>query len=532
MELPPLEAANPGILDGRVREGALSCVWESLLMPATATKPTVRMINLGCAKNVVDSEEMLGVLAADGWSPGGSSVSADVLVINTCGFIESAKQESIDSILEALELKKRGDVRKVVVAGCLSQRYGAELAREMPDVDAFLGTGRMGSISQVVRQILPQESAAPVSGGELAARQPAPRLCAPLFLVPEKPHHRWVDVPTRIRSTAPWTAYLKISEGCDHRCTFCAIPSFRGDHVSKPLERIIEEARSLADQGVRELNLIAQDSTQYGYDLYRKPMLPTLLRELSQVPEVRWLRLFYCYPSRVNAAVIAAIAETPKVCQYIDMPLQHADDEVLRAMRRPMNGRKYLDLVRRFRAASPDVAIRTTFIVGFPGETDAHFDNLLRFVEQAEFDRVGTFEYSVEDGTPSADLPNRVPKRIKQARRDRLMRLQQSISLARNRRWMGRNMEVLIESMESPIATSNQSTTARLDSQITNHESGAIRSSSIRPSSLAIGRTFRDAPEVDGQVYVSGPVSNTGDFIIARITEAREYDLTGVAVQS
>jgi ribosomal protein S12 methylthiotransferase len=436
------------------------------------------MVNLGCAKNVVDAEEMLGVLSDSGYRIDASSNDADVIVINTCGFIEAAKQESIDVILEALERKRQGRVRKVVVAGCLAQRYGAELAREMPEVDGFIGAGQMAGIAEMV--------------GDTLVRPDQ------LFRVPEKPHHRWVDVPTRIRSTAPWTAYLKISEGCDHKCTFCAIPSFRGLHVSKPLERIVEEAERLAKEGVRELNLIAQDSTQYGYDLYKQPMLPDLLRALAQVDGVRWLRLFYCYPSRVNAKIIEAIATTPKVCQYIDMPLQHADDEVLRAMRRPLSGEAYLRILERFREASPDVAIRTTFIVGFPGETEAQFENLLRFVERAQFDRVGAFEYSTEDGTPSADLPNRAPSRVKRARKDRLMHLQRDISLARNRAWIGRDMEVLVESAHD----------------------GDLR--------RVTGRSFRDAPEIDGHVTVSGTDAKPGEFIPVRITGAQPYDLNGV----
>jgi len=462
-------------------------------------KPTVQMVNLGCAKNLVDSEEMLGVLAQNGYAIDAQSDRADVVVINTCGFIEAAKQESIDVILETLERKKRGDVRKVVVAGCLAQRYAGELAKELPDVDAFLGTGQMESIARVVDHTLAPPGPGHPQGMSLH--------------VPEKPHHRWVDVPTRLRSTAPWTAYLKISEGCDHRCTFCAIPSFRGPHVSKPLERILEEAAHLAAQGARELNLIAQDSTQYGYDLYGRPMLPTLLRELSAVDGVRWLRLFYCYPSRVNAAVIEAIATTAKVCQYIDMPLQHADDAILRAMRRPGTAEGYLRLLKRFRDASPDVAIRTTFIVGFPGETEEQFENLLRFVEAAQFDRVGVFEYSTEDGTPSADLPNRVPARVKRARKDRLMRLQQAISLARNRRWVGREMEVLVERCGSRGAG----------------EYGSKNSAPLLPHShtpiLSVGRSFRDAPEIDGQVYVVGADAQPGEFITARITDAQTYDL-------
>jgi ribosomal protein S12 methylthiotransferase len=454
------------------------------------------MINLGCAKNVVDAEEMLGVLSQNGYAVEAENDGADVVVINTCAFIESAKQESIDIILEALDRKKRGDIRKVVVTGCLAQRYGSELAKEMPDVDAFMGTGQMQSIAQVVGDSL-------VRPGQM-------------LQVAEKPHHRWVDVPTRIRSTAPWTAYLKISEGCDHKCTFCAIPSFRGLHTSKPLERIIEEAALLAGQGVREVNLIAQDSTQYGYDLYGKFMLPTLLRELSQVEDIRWLRLFYCYPSRVNAAVIEAIAETPRVCQYIDMPLQHSDDEVLRSMRRPINGGRYQKILDQFRAASPDVAIRTTFIVGFPGETDAQFENLMRFVEEAQFDRVGVFEYSTEDGTPSADLPNRVPARVKRNRKDRLMRLQQGISLARNQRWVGRDLEVLVEEVGGSEADRHSGL----------HESGQTASRmAVKGPRVVSGRSFRDAPEIDGQVFVANSDAKPGDFITARITGAQPYDL-------
>jgi ribosomal protein S12 methylthiotransferase len=465
------------------------------VMSSDTSGPSVQMINLGCAKNVVDSEEMLGVLAQSGFSLNAGSERADVVVINTCGFIEAARQESIDVILEALERKRSGKVGKVVVAGCLAQRYASELPKELPEVDAFVGTGQAAGIGRIVRETL-------TGPGRL-------------LQVPQKPHHRWLDVPTRIRSTAPWTAYLKISEGCNHRCAFCAIPSFRGPHVSKPLKRILDEAATLAEQGVRELNLIAQDSTQYGYDLCGKPMLPALLRELSQVDGIRWLRLFYCYPSRVNAAVIEAIATTPKVCRYIDMPLQHADDEVLRAMRRPGTGRGYLRLLERFRAASPDVAIRTTFIVGHPGETEEQFENLLRFVEAAQFDRVGVFEYSVEEGTPSAALAGRVPARVKRARRDRLMRLQQEISLARNRRWIDREMEVLVEEMRK-----------RGNEEI--GDNTAFPHFLISPSPhfhLAVGRSFRDAPEIDGQVYLTGTNAMPGAFITARITAARTYDL-------
>ena len=503
-------------------------------------KSTVRLINLGCAKNVVDSEEMLGVLAGQGYCIDGGDGRADVVIINTCGFIDSAKQESIDTILGTLELKKTGEVRKVVVAGCLVQRYASELATEIPEIDAFLGTGKMGRIAGVIDGLVGNRTDG--NGGMRKWANDRPISATPRIssistdnLVPQKPHHRWLDVPTRVLSTAPWTAYLKISEGCDHRCTFCAIPSFRGDHVSKPLDRILEEAEMLARSGVKELNLIAQDSTQYGYDLYQKPMLPTLLRELSGVEGVHWIRLFYCYPSRVNAEVIEAIATTPNVCQYIDMPLQHADDEILRAMKRPMSGEKYLQLLKRFRDSSPDVAIRTTFIVGFPGETEAHFDNLLRFVDKAQFDRAGVFEYSVEDGTPSADLPDRVPARVKRSRKDRLMRLQQQISLSRNRAWVGREVEVLVEKVRSIGAMESWSNGNARQARSAETEHGC-NGQSITPSlhrsttPSVCGRSFRDAPEIDGQVFVSGTHAEPGEFINVRITEAKEYDLMGLTV--
>ncbi len=443
--------------------------------------PKVSLINLGCAKNEVDSEEMLGLLSENGYAiesshdPAGVSAQTDVVVINTCGFIDSAKEESINTILEALARKSRGEIKKVIVAGCLAQRYSKELAAEMPEVDAFLGTGQVGSIGELVGQSLirPEQ----------------------MLQIAEKPHHRWLDKPTRARIGSPWTAYLKISEGCDHACTFCAIPSFRGGHVSKPIEIILEEAALLASQGVRELNLIAQDSTQYGYDLYGKMKLPELLKELSQVDGIHWIRLFYCYPSRVNRGVIEAIAYTPKVCHYIDMPLQHADNEMLRAMRRPMSYDGYIKLLADFRAAVPDVSIRTTFIVGFPGETKEHFATLEKFVEEAQFDRVGVFEYSVEDGTPSGSMEPKVPSRTKRARKDSLMKRQQAISYACNKKWEGRELEVMIEDR-----------------------------SSLDPTT-AIGRSFRDAPEIDGLVYIKKCMSAPGSFVRAKVTEARPYDL-------
>lgn len=441
----------------------------------------ISLINLGCAKNEVDSEEMLGRLRSGGHIVDSSHTTqdvqadTDVVIINTCSFIEAAREESVNTILEALQRKERGEIKKVIVTGCLAQRYPTELSAEMPDVDAFLGTGLVDRIGDVVGQTL-------IRPGQILE-------------VAEKPHHRWVEMPTRVRLGAPWTAYLKISEGCDHACTFCSIPSFRGKHVSKPFERVIDEAALLAEQGVKELNLIAQDSTQYGYDLYGKMRLPELLRELAQIDGIHWIRLFYCYPSRVNRGVIEAIATTPKVCHYIDMPLQHADDAMLRAMRRPMTNAGYLKLLAEFRAAAPDVSLRTTFIVGFPGETKEQFATLERFVDEAQFDRVGVFTYSTEEGTPSAEIEPKVPTRTKNARKAALLNRQQGISLARNRRWVGREIEVLVEG-RSPLDVAT-----------------------------AVGRSFRDALEIDGQVLVRRCAAAPGTFVRTRVIEARPYDL-------
>jgi ribosomal protein S12 methylthiotransferase len=452
-------------------------------------KRTVGLINLGCAKNQVDSEEMLGLLKEEGHSVRFisspqelASTTADVVIINTCAFIESAREESINTILEAVAQKQQGNVKKVVVVGCLAQRYPKELSEAIPEVDAFLGTGQIERVPNITQQVLIRPSQ--------------------LVETVAHPHHRWVNVPTRVRWGTPWSAYLKISEGCDHTCTFCAIPSFRGRHVSKPFERIIEEAHQLAAQGVRELNLIAQDSTQYGYDLYKRPRLPELLKALSEIEELHWIRLFYCYPSRVNDELIETLATTQKICHYIDMPLQHADNAILRKMRRPMSYQGYIELLQKFRNAMPDAAIRTTFIVGFPGESEAHFATLERFLEEAQFDRVGVFTYSVEEGTPAATMRPKVSERVKMQRRERLMARQQTISYERNRRWIGRPLEVLIEG-RSPL-----------------------------DPTTAVGRSFRDGPEVDGKVYVKRCFANPGTFITARITEARAYDLIGEPIES
>lgn len=432
--------------------------------------PNVRIVTLGCAKNDVDSEEIAGVLAQAGYEVDGSE-EAEITIINTCGFLEAAKQESIAEIRAALASKKAGRTRKVIVAGCLAQRMGDELRRVAPGADAYIGVGQMARFGEIVGK--------PEERGRVEHAEP---------------QHLWADVKTRARTGAPWSAYLKVSEGCDHRCTFCTIPSFRGKHQSKPLERVLAEANHLSKTGAREINLIAQDVTQYGYDLYKQFTMPKLLRELSNVDGIDWIRLLYCYPNRLTAEVIDAMAASNKVCNYIDVPLQHAHADILRAMKRPWNGERYLRLFEEIRMAMPDVAIRSTFIVGFPGETDEHFDYLLDFMREAQLDRVGAFMYSPEPGTPSHDFENQLPDETKQERYGRLMQAQQVISLQKNRDWIGSKLAVLIEGST---------------------EAGWL-----------IGRSHRDAPEIDGLVFVEQAEGlRPGDLIRTTVIDAAEYDL-------
>ena len=437
----------------------------------------VKIVTLGCAKNDVDSEEIAGVLLKSGYSIDGRSANSDVTVINTCGFLEASKQESIEAIKQAIRDKEAGLTSKVIVAGCLAQRMGAELMSLAPGADAYIGVGQMGRFDEIVKSTLTsQERVVDLS----------------------PPHHRWADVETRARSGKPWSAYLIVSEGCDHKCTFCTIPSFRGKHDSKPIERVLAEAKHLARLGTREINLIAQDVTQYGYDLYKEFTLPKLLRELNEVDGIDWIRILYFYPNRLTDEVIEAMTTLPKVAKYIDIPLQHAHPETLRRMRRPWDGERYLNLLEKVRNAMPDVAIRTTFIVGFPGENDAEFEYLMEFMNEANLDRVGAFVYSPEPGTPSAAMPDQVPDEVKQERFNELMTLQQEISQEVNDSWIGRELDVLVED--------------------------------IRDGWL-IGRSQRDAPDIDGLVIFKG-TSKPGDMARVQITEAEPYDLFGVEKNS
>ncbi|MGB0062338.1 30S ribosomal protein S12 methylthiotransferase RimO [Candidatus Binatus sp.] len=443
----------------------------------------VHLLTLGCPKNLADSELMLGALTSAGFEITLDPEDAQVLLVNTCAFIEAAKKESIDAILEAAEVKKRGFGKRLVVAGCLSQRYATELAATMPEVDVFVGTGNFLDLPELLRRTeAPESRPIPYAG----AAHLLPRAAIP-----------------RVKTGDFFTSYLKISEGCNHKCAFCIIPKIRGLHESRPTADLVAEARNLAAGGVRELNLIAQDLTAYGRDLGQPSSLAALLRELSTIDDLRWIRLLYCYPNFVTDELLDAIAALPKVVKYIDMPLQHADDAMLRAMRRERSGAALVKLLERVRARIPGVVLRTSFIVGFPGETDAAFERLADFVRNQQFDRVGVFTYSREENTAAYDMADQVPERVKRARRSSLMATQSEISLAKNRGLVGREVEVLVE---GPMPG---------------------RSTRLR------ARTSGQAPEIDGSVFLAGD-AEPGEFVRARIDKALSYDLhatvTGAAV--
>jgi len=437
---------------------------------------SVHLISLGCPKNTADSELMLGALVREGFEVTLDPQQAQVLLVNTCAFIEPAKKESIDAILAAAEVKRNGAGKRLVVAGCLAQRYGAELREQFPEVDIFVGTGNFLDLPELLRRSeRPELRPIPYSGA------------AHLLPTAEAP---------RIKTGNPFSAYLKVSEGCDHRCAFCIIPKIRGRHESRALEGVTEEARRLAASGVREINLIAQDLTAYGRDLRPSSSLAALLHRLARIDEIRWIRLLYCYPNFVSDELLAAIASIEQVVKYIDMPLQHADDGMLRAMKRERSTDALRRLLDRVRKAIPAVALRTSFIVGFPGETEAAFTNLVGFVREQRFDRLGVFTYSREENTAAYELVDQVPERVKRRRRAELMEVQAEISLAKNRDLVGREIEVMVEGAAPGRAT-------------------RLRA-----------RTPAQAPEIDGMVLLSGE-AEPGDIVRARIERATTYDLHG-----
>jgi ribosomal protein S12 methylthiotransferase len=439
-------------------------------------KNTFHLVSLGCAKNTVDSDSMAQLLMRDGYHGTNDPEKADVLIVNTCGFIGPAKEESLEVLGELAEIKHDGQI--LIAAGCLTQRYGVEVAHKVPGIDGVLGTRRWMDIVQVVREL---------------RKGPHPE---PIYHLPDEAETVGIDEQGALRvNVAGSSAYLKVADGCRRPCAFCAIPLIKGTAVSRPVESILDEARILRDEGVRELILIAQDTTDYGHDLGMKEGLATLLEQLTDtVPEMDWIRIMYAYPGYVTDRLIDVMAEREQVLPYLDMPLQHAHPKTLYRMKRPSN----IDWVHRtlgkMRAKIPNLAIRTTFIVGYPGETDEEYQALVDFVDEIRFDRVGTFQFSFEEGTTSAPLGDPVPASVKQARFEQLMELQQGISMQINQSYVGKTLDVLIEGFDDGIS---------------------------------VGRSYRDAPEIDGLVFIEGKLE-IGQIVPVRITGAMAYDLTGV----
>ncbi len=437
----------------------------------------VHLSTLGCPKNQVDAEVMLGKLVAEGYEVTLDPAEAEVLVVNTCSFIQPAKEESIDTILEMARLKADGEGKKLVVTGCLAERYGKDLVAEMPEVDAFVGTGDFLRLGEVLEQI-----------------DHPPRAGAPIAYVGAQHVLPDARVP-RILTEPSYSAYVKVSEGCNHRCAFCIIPKIRGPHESRPVDDVVAEVAGLAAQGVREVNLIAQDLTAYGRDLAERATLAVLLRRVARVEGIDWIRLLYCYPNYVTGDLLETIATEPKVCPYIDMPLQHASDRMLRAMRRERSGAALHRLIERVRTRIPQIALRTSFIVGFPGETERDFDELCAFVREIEFDRVGVFRYSREENTEAGDMAGQIDEPVKQDRWHRLMRLQREISRRQNQRWVGRVV---------PLLGCGEDENGR-----------------------RYGRTAAQAPEIDGVVYLRDAPLEPGELASVEIVSAGDYDLLG-----
>lgn len=437
----------------------------------------VKVVTLGCEKNLVDSEIMAGLIHGRGFRLVEDKEEATVIIVNTCGFIDAAKEESVNTILDMADLKQTGNLKALIVSGCLTQRYKAELMKEMPEIDGIVGTGDFHKINEIVDEAL--RGRKPVYVGN------------PVF-------NYEASLP-RLVTTPRYTAYVKIAEGCDNACTFCSIPIMRGKFRSRSIESVVAEVTQLAAQGVKEISLIAQDSTNYGTDLYDGFMLPALLNKVSEVPGIEWVRLHYAYPGFFSDELIDTIASNPKICKYIDMPLQHSEDSILKRMRRPGRQKDARELIRKIRDKVPNVALRTSLIVGFPGETEQDFENLKQFVKEMQFDRLGVFSYSKEDDTPASRLPDQVPDEIKEFRANTLMEIQREISNQRGGNRIGQVIDVLIE---------------RYDGR----------------SDVYVGRSQYDAPEIDGEVFVANAKLNIGEMAKVRVTHSFEFDLSGEVI--
>ena len=435
----------------------------------------ILFISLGCDKNLVDSEVMLGLLASRGYEMIDDEQEADIIVVNTCCFIHDAKQESVDNILEMAEYKKTGKLKALIVTGCLAERYRQEIIDEIPEVDAVLGTTAYDKILDAVDEAL--------EGKHFLEMEDLQALPV-------------VDTKRQI-TTGGHFAYMKIAEGCDKHCTYCIIPKIRGTYRSVPMEQLIKEAEELAAQGVKELILVAQETTLYGKDLYGEKSLHKLLKKLCKVSGIQWIRILYCYPEEITDELIQVIKEEPKICHYLDLPIQHANDEILKRMGRRTSKQELIDIVTKLRKEIPDICLRTTLITGFPGETEEQHQELVEFVDEMEFDRLGVFTYSPEEDTPAATMSDQIDEEVKLERQAELMELQQEIAFDTAEKMIGREMLVMIEGK-------------------------------IADEPAYVGRTYRDAPKVDGLIFVeTGELLMSGDFAKVTVTGAEEYDLIG-----
>jgi len=434
------------------------------------------MVSLGCPKNLVDAEVMLGVLSKQDYEITMDEKDADVIIVNTCSFIKEAKQESIDAILDLAERKHDGRCHTLIVSGCLPQRYQEELAQELPEVDIFIGTGDYPRIAEILAE---------KSGTEGQLRY----IGDPDFIYDE-------ELP-RLNSSPAWFSYLKIGEGCSNCCSYCIIPQLRGAYRSRPLDALVAEAGRLVARGVKEINVISQDITRYGTDLADGVTLAALIRELAAIDGLKWIRLLYAYPDGITDELIEVIRDEPKVCKYLDIPIQHISDPVLKAMKRRSGEQEIRDLIEKLRSEIPGIALRTSLIVGFPGETVDDFNNLLHFVEQTQFDRLGVFCYSKEEGTPAAEMPEQITERVKRERYRKLMRSQARLSFRRNRMLIGTIEQVIVEGYSEETEL------------------------------LLKGRSSRQAPDIDGQVYITSGNANVGDIVSLKITDSSDYDLIG-----
>ena len=438
----------------------------------------ILFISLGCDKNLVDSEVMLGILADRGFEMTDTEDDADIIIINTCCFINDAKEESVNTILEMAEYKKNGPCRALIVTGCLAQRYKQEIVDEIPEVDAVIGTSKYDEIFDAVEQVL--------KGSHFLDVDDLDRLPA--------------VTGKRILTTGGHYAHLKIAEGCDKHCTYCIIPKIRGNYRSVPMEQLLAEATSLAEQGVKELILVAQETTLYGVDLYGKKSLHVLLQELAKIKGIRWIRILYCYPEEIYPELIETIKTEKKVCHYLDMPIQHASDAILKRMGRRTTKEQLKETVALLRKEIPDIVLRTTLIAGFPGETQEQHEELMEFIDEMEFERLGVFAYSPEENTPAALMPDQIPEEVKEERRDAILELQQEIAFDKAADMVGRTLYAMIEGK-------------------------------VADEPAYVARTYADSPDIDGYVFVNtGEMLMSGDFVKVKITGSAEYDLIGELV--